>query len=136
MKERLHIKDRRNFLKMALPRGAAAVWVLVANLPGNVIYSEAEQGIWQGKAGSHAPVLTTKGDKGIIETKHGMSPAHYIVRHSIVDHADNVVFRHTFKYDDKEAKSSFDLSLLKKGEKYIALSFCNKHDLWMSEVSV
>jgi superoxide reductase len=135
------MNNRRNFLKMAVPAGAVSLLAsgcesTPASLPGNIVYSEANQGVWQGKAGSHAPVLTTAGDQGVLETKHGMSPAHYIVRHTIVTEAGEVIFSNTFSYDDKEAKSTFELSLLKKGQKYIALSYCNKHDLWMSEVSV
>lgn len=142
--------NRRDFLKTAaitLPGGIAAAFMatgcktassevecaanLIGCLPSNVIYSAANPGVWKGKAGSHAPLV--EGDK--IITKHGMSPEHYIVRHSLVTLEGELVFAKTFAYNDKEAVSTFDAAKVKKG-KYLAFSFCNKHDLWLSEVTV
>ena len=144
--------NRRDFLRMAgtvLPAGAATTFLatgcssacndveevaeIVGSMPGNIIYTATNQGIWEGKAGSHAPMLNPDGS---IVTKHGMLPAHYIVRHTLVSKEGEVVFAKTFAYNDKEAKSMVDLSKIKKGEKYFAFSYCNKHDLWMSEVSI
>ncbi|MEZ4271799.1 MAG: hypothetical protein R3C68_10340 [Myxococcota bacterium] len=58
----------------------------IAALPTNIIYSEAQPGKWQGKAGSHVPVVTIDRTQGAIdmETKHGMAQEHYIVRHTLV----------------------------------------------------
>lgn len=142
--------NRRNFLKsasIAVPGSIAAAFMatgcntasnevecaanIIGCLPANVIYSAANPGIWKGKAGSHAPAVSN----GTIVTKHGMSPEHYIVRHSLVTLEGESVFTHTFAYDDKDAVSRFDITKVKAG-KYLAFSFCNKHDLWVSEVTV
>ncbi len=145
---------RRDFLKQAhttLPVGIAGLFMasgtqsaaaevesvgdLVGQLPQNIIYSKAQQGIWKGKAGSHVPTISSSGDQGQIVTKHGMSPQHYIVRHTLVDAKGEVLFAHTFAYDDNEARSTFDASKIQAGKDYYALSFCNKHDLWLAKIT-
>ncbi len=138
---------RRDFLKLAVPGSIAATFMatgcstaanevecaanIVGCLPKNVVYSAENPGIWKGKAGSHAPIISN----GTIVTEHGMSPEHYIVRHSLVTLDGEAVFGHTFAYNDKKAVSKFDASKVKAG-KYLAFSFCNKHDLWVSEVTI
>ncbi|MCM8535540.1 MAG: twin-arginine translocation signal domain-containing protein [Lentisphaeraceae bacterium] len=147
--------SRRDFLKMAskaVPAGVAGAFLatgcksascdveevanITGSLPGNIVFTKSNEGIWEGKSGSHVASLVLEGGKGSLVTKHGMSPAHYIVRHSIVTPEGEMVFANTFKYDDKKAVSELDLSALKKGQKYFALSYCNKHDLWLSEISI
>lgn len=144
------MESRRNFLKTAsltLPGGIAAAFMttgcntasseveevcgITGCMPANVIYTAENPGVWKGKAGSHAPMVAD----GAIITKHGMSPEHYIVRHTLVTPEGELVFSHTFAYNDKEAKSMFDTTKIMKG-KYLAFSFCNKHDLWLSEVTI
>jgi len=41
-----------------------------------------------------------------------------------------------FAYDDEKSVSEFDGSKIQPGKVYYALSFCNKHDLWLAEVRV
>ncbi|MFV2065411.1 MAG: hypothetical protein ACC645_00415 [Pirellulales bacterium] len=147
--------SRRRFLKQTaatLPAGAAGLFLatgsdtaaaevetvanIVGDLPSNIIYTRAHQGVWKGKAGSHVPQVSVAGDHGHIVTKHGMSPQHYIVRHTLICPKGEVVFGHTFAYDDNVAESEFDGSKIEKGKVYYALSFCNKHDLWLAEVKL
>jgi len=98
-----------------------------------IIYTKDNQGKWKGKDGSHAPIVEIKDKKITITTDHGMSKKHYIVRHTLVTEAGDVIGAKTFSPDD-EAKSVFDLP---EGEsKLYATSFCNKHDLWLTEVTV
>ena len=149
------MNSRRDFLKHAhttLPVGVTGLFLatgpqsaaaevesvgnLVGKLPRNIIYSKDQQGIWKGKAGSHVPTVSTSGGQGRIVTKHGMSPKHYIVRHTLVDAEGEVLFGHTFAYDDSEASSEFDASKIQSGKVYYALSFCSKHDLWLAQVTV
>jgi superoxide reductase len=149
------MNSRRDFLKHAqttLPVGVAGLFLatgaqsaaaeveavgdLVGKLPKNIVYSKAQEGIWKGKAGSHVPTVSASGGKGQILNKHGMSPSHYIVRHTLVSAEGEAIFGHTFAYDDSKALSEFDLSKIESGKVYYALSFCNKHDLWLAKVTL
>ena len=102
-------------------------------LPLNVIFSKKNDGTWKNKGGSHAPIVTIKDGKVTIETKHGMSKKHYIVRHTLVTSTGVYIGGKTFYPKDK-AISVFELP---KGDKsFIATSYCNKHDLWITEFNL
>ena len=106
----------------------------IIKLPLNVIFSKKDDGKWANKGGSHAPIVVIKNGKVTIETKHGMSKKHYIVRHTLVTTNGAYIGGKTFSFDDKKAISTFDLP---KGEKsFIATSYCNKHDLWLTEFTL
>ncbi len=144
------MQDRRKFIKASLGTFVTGV-VAYAGLTqakevvaqtknttspsfAGLIYSEENQGKWKGKAGSHAPIVAVKDGKVTITTDHGMSKKHYIVRHTLVTEAGEVVGEKTFSFDDKEAISVFTLP---EGQKKLyATSFCNKHDLWLTVVNV
>ncbi len=140
------MKNRRNFLKRSalLATGLAVVAPLMAksgseknksnDLPG-IIFTEKEQGRWEGKAGSHVPIVKVEGQKIILITAHGMSEEHYIVRHTLVDSSGRLLGSKTFYPADKVARSSYVLPSGFHG-KLIATSFCNKHDFWLKEFSV
>ena len=135
------MKNRRELLKSSLVLAgtvgfAGAVFaddktdIDMDDLPSGLIYSESNQGKWQGKAGSHAPVVSVAGDKVTIVTKHGMSKMHYIVRHTLVTEDGKVIDGKTFYPSDKPVSE-----FVVKGNysKLYATSFCNKHDLWVTK---
>ena len=134
------MNNRRNFMKTSLVASAglmAAVSTSIAgeNKPKNIFaYSTDDQGRWEGKSGSHAPVITTKDGKTTVETKHGMSDTHYIVKHSIVTESGEVLGENVFFPSDKKAISTYEIK--GKHTKLYALSFCNLHDLWVTEFTV
>jgi superoxide reductase len=148
--------NRRDFLKMtsaSLPAGVACAFLAtgqgsvaadvedlaakLGKLPQNIIYTADRPGMWKGKAGGHVPEVSVDGDNGLIVTNHGMSPKHYIVRHTLITKEGEVVFHHTFAPTDEEAESSFQAKAIpKRGDTYYALSFCNLHDLWLAEVKL
>ena len=80
------------------------------------------------------PSVKVEGKKITIKTDHGMSEKHYIVRHTVVTPAGEVLAEKTFAASDAEAVSVFEL----KGTYPLlyASSFCNKHDLWVAEFSL
>jgi superoxide reductase len=140
------MKNRREFLK----RGAVLASAIAVSAPlmakpksekskkisfPGVIYTEEEQGKWDGKAGSHLPKVTVDGNKVTLFTKHGMSESHYIVRHTLVNEAGKMIGSKTFAGTDEKAESTFELPAGYKGKLY-ATSFCNKHDFWVKEFSV
>ena len=140
------MKNRRDFLKRSamLASGLAVSAPLLAksnatkskniNVPG-IIFTEDAQGKWDGKAGSHVPIVAVDGRKVTLLTAHGMSASHYIVRHTLVDDKGNMIGSKTFSGDDLKAESTFELPTGFKG-KLFATSFCNKHDFWLKEFSV
>ncbi len=135
MKKRTFIKGSLLTLAGAFFSGIKikAMSKSVLKVPG-IIYSESDQGQWEGKAGSHAPKVSVEGDQVTLVTEHGMSDKHYIVRHTLVTEAGEVIGQKTFYPSDEKAVSTFTITGLKG--KMTATSFCNKHDLWITEFSV
>lgn len=140
------MKNRRSFIrKGALLATAAIVSAPVfakskseknssIKFPG-LIFTEEQQGKWEGKAGSHVPNIKVNGNKVTLLTAHGMSNSHYIVRHTLVDKAGTMIGAKTFSGDDVKAESTFELPAGFSGKLY-ATSFCNKHDFWVKEFNV
>ena len=135
------MKNRRDFLKasfaVSASLGAATVapaFASTTTFPRGIIYTKDNPNRWAKKVGSHSPVVTVEGRQVTIETKHPMSEKHYIVKHTIVSGSGEILGEKTFYPTDEEALSVFKLednhSLL------YATSFCNKHDLWVTEFSV
>jgi len=133
--------DRRSFLKTS----AVAVSVLALSRSGSafassgitysgVVYTKDNAGKWAKKIGSHAPVITVDGNSVSVETKHGMTEAHYIVRHTLVLADGTVVGGKTFTPSDKPI-STYTLPAGYKGA-FSATSFCNLHDFWLTEATV
>lgn len=134
------MQKRRDFLKTSLVTSAGLVAATV--LPASAVedskanifaYTQDHQGRWEGKAGSHAPVITIEGNKVTVETKHGMSEAHYIVKHSLLDSSGNVLGEQVFFPRDAKAISTYVIE--GKYSEIYALSFCNIHDLWVTKFS-
>ena len=87
-----------------------------------------------GKHGSHALTIYLNGSKVHVMTKHGMLDKHYIVRQTLVGTDRTVLGAKTFTPTDKPA-STFTLHKDYKG-KLTATSFCNLHDLWITETTI
>ncbi len=110
--------SRRTFLKGALSSTAAVATVAASTSTSSVFASS----------------IKIDGQKVIVETDHGMSAKHFIVRHTLVSKDGEVLGEKTFTPDD-EAISSYTLPAGYKGKLY-ATSFCNKHDFWLAESKV
>ena len=132
------MSDRRQFLKTTL---AVAAGLAVSGInasaetgpfPSGVVYTEADPGMWKAKVGSHAPQVSVDGGKVTIETRHGMSKDHYIVRHTLVTSDGKVVGSQVFTPEDKPISS---YAIPGKGE-YYATSFCNLHDFWVTKFTI
>lgn len=135
------MNERRKFIKssLAVTAGAVTLGALPAlaqnSTPVNIFaYTKENPRRWAGKAGSHAPIVTVKGNTVTLETKHGMSSAHYIVKHSVVSSDGTVLGENVFFPDSQKAVSSFEIKGSHKG--VTALSFCNLHDLWATEFDI
>ena len=138
------MSNRRTFIKTtALVASGLAVSATalakgkgkMPSFPG-VIYTRNDQGMWEGKAGSHAPEVTVKGRKVTVYTNHSMSNEHYIVRHTVVTPKGKVLGSKTFYPEkDKKAISEYDIPENVSGKLY-ATSFCNKHDFWLTAFDI
>lgn len=132
------MKSRRNFLKTAAVATVAATTLpaFASSMPAaNIfVYSTKNPGRWKGKEASHAPVVTVKGTTFTVETKHMMTEPHYIVKHSIVTASGEVLAENVFFSHDTQALSTFEIQT--KEKTLYALSFCNLHDLWVTEFTL
>jgi len=102
-------------------------------LPENIIYTKDQPGVWKGKDGGHLPQISasTEDDQLLVdvETLHGMSEKHYIVRHTIVSAEGEVLGAKTFHWKD-EPVSQHKIKAQPGSDVYV-LSYCNLHDLWL-----
>ena len=136
----MKMTDRRDFLKTTAVAASVMAFgstatVFASSAPyAGVVYTKDQPGQWAKKVGSHAPEVKVEGGKVSLITKHPMSEAHYIVRHTVVLADGTVVGGKTFTPADKP-ESSFELPAGYKGKAY-ATSFCNKHDMWLTEFTV
>jgi superoxide reductase len=152
---------RREFLKLLAVGPAAGVLVpllseqgsntfaqevesmaeILERIPENLIYTKERPGVWKGKDGSHVPVVTSVKDGAVlkvtVETKHGMSEAHYIVRHVVITEAGQVLGSKTFSSKDKPV-STYEIKVeaLGKTPNVFVTSFCNMHDLWLAQAKL
>ena len=140
------INTRRSFLKGALSAAAVVTTASTGTVltsshaPAKppmtgIVYTKENPGKWAKKVGSHLPAITIDGNKVTVETNHGMSNKHFIVRHTLGSHNGEVLGEKTFTPDDENALSSYTLPEGYKGKLY-ASSFCNKHDFWLAETNV
>ncbi|MGR3302471.1 MAG: desulfoferrodoxin family protein [Candidatus Scalindua sp.] len=139
------MSNRRAFLKSSLAVAAGMAIGQVSpvsadsvSFPKGVVYTKQNPGKWSKKVGGHLPKVKVEGNKVTVTTTHGMTDEHYIVRHTLVSRNGDVLGEKTFSPSDAEAKSVFELPNV--NSKYVwdtttlyATSFCNKHDLWVTE---
>ena len=139
------MSNRRAFLKSSLAVAAGMAVGHVSpvsadsvSFPEGIVYTSHNPGKWSKKVGGHLPNIKVEGNKVTVTTTHGMTDEHYIVRHTIVSGTGDVLGEKTFAPSDKEAKSVFELPDIDSMYAWDtttlhATSFCNKHDLWVSE---
>jgi superoxide reductase len=135
------MKERREFLKgslafagIAIAGGAEQVRA-ATKFPAGLIYTREAPGRWKGKEDLHAPKVTMDGKTIKIVTSHPMTQAHFIVKHTLLMMDGMFIGEKTFANTDSAAESSFALPQGFKGTLWAA-SFCNLHDLWVTEFTV
>ena len=100
----------------------------------NLVFSKMNPGHWTGVESLHVPVLTVAGQTLTVHTPHPMSPAHYIVSHTVVLEGGVFLDRKTFAPAD-EPVSVHELPAGYKGTLMVT-STCNLHDFWVERLSV
>ena len=140
-RERLSMNGRRAFLKgslcvagVALVGGAAPARA-ASTFPAGLVYTKDAPGRWAGKEGAHAPKVTVQGRNVKVVTSHPMTPKHFIVKHTLLTAEGKSIGEKTFASSDPAAESSYELPEGFKGTLWVT-SFCNLHDLWLTEWTV
>ncbi len=134
------MKERREFLKTSLALAALAATgkaldaEAATQFPAGLIYTKASLGRWAGKEKLHLPQVTVKGRGLKIVTPHPMTEKHFIVKHTLLTPEGKVLGEKTFTPADT-AESSYQLPEGFQGLLW-ATSFCNLHDLWLTEYKV
>ncbi|MBI5444603.1 MAG: desulfoferrodoxin [Deltaproteobacteria bacterium] len=105
-----------------------------STLPAGLIFTRDAPGRWAGKEGAHAPKVTTDAGKLTIVTPHPMSMPHFIVKHTLLTPDGKFLGERTFTEADKP-ESTYLLPTGFSGVLW-ATSFCNLHDLWLTEFTV
>jgi superoxide reductase len=131
--------QRRNLAKTALAGAAAAAIIpaaaaQAANKAENIVFTENDPGHWAKVEKLHVPVLTITGSSLTVKTPHPMSPAHYIVSHTVVLAGGKFLDRKTFTPAD-EPVSTHTLPDGYTGKIFVT-STCNLHDFWVKTTSV
>ena len=135
------MKGRREFLKGTLiVAGATIVGRPVrvqaaGTFPVDLIYTKEAPGRWAGKEGAHAPQATVEGRNVTVVTPHPMTQKHFIVKHTLLTPDGKIIGEKAFENTDAAAKSSYELPEGFKGTLW-ATSFCNLHDLWLTEFTI
>jgi superoxide reductase len=133
--------SRRDFMKgsLVLAGAIAAGRVTEAQagsaFPPALVYTKDAPGRWAGKEGAHAPQVAVNGSKVTIVTPHPMTAPHFIVKHTLITPEGKLIGEKTFVSTDAKAESAYDLPAGFTGTLW-ATSFCNLHDLWLTEVTV
>ncbi len=135
------MSSRRDFLKGSLALAGATAVTCVAGahaatmFPPSLVYTAAAPGRWAGKEGSHAPKIIIEGRNVTILTPHPMSEPHFIVKHTLLTAEGTFLGEKTFTAANPKAESTYELPADFKGVLW-ATSFCNLHDLWLTEVTL
>jgi superoxide reductase len=135
------MKGRREFLKGSLTIAAAvAAWKAkdlqaATTFPVGLIYTKEGLGRWAGKEGAHLPKVTVEGKTLRVVTPHPMTGKHFIVKHTLVTLEGKCIGEKTFANTGSKAESSYALPEGFKGKLWVT-SFCNLHDLWLTEFTV
>jgi superoxide reductase len=135
------MNGRREFLKGSLVMaGVIAVGTAMhaqaaSTFPVGLIYTKEAPGRWAGREDSHVPKVTVEGRKVKVVTPHRMTETHFIVKHTLVTPEGKFFGEKTFANTDPAAESSYELPEGFKGTLW-ATSFCNLHDLWLTEFTV
>jgi superoxide reductase len=133
--------DRRDFIKTTAAittllsiSNVQSVFAKEGKMYTNIIYTIDNPGRWPGKEGGHSPKVVVNSGKVSVETKHPMSPEHFIVKHTLVLEDGTFIGEAIFTPKDKPV-SEYELPPGYKGKFYVT-SFCNVHDFWLAETAI
>ena len=137
--------SRRHFIKTTLVGAGASVVVAKSSAAntqtkplliglGSIIYNAENPGRWAKKVAGHMPQINATGKPREVRviTAHEMTQEHYIVKHMILDANYNFIAEKMFKLSEKDSPIS-SYTIPEGVDQVIAVSVCNKHDVWISE---
>lgn len=100
----------------------------------NSVFTKTDPGHWAAMESLHVPVLSLAGQTLTVRTPHPMTPAHYIVSHTVVLAGGVFLDRMTFSPADQPV-STHTLPAGYHGDVMVT-STCNLHDFWLERLSV
>jgi superoxide reductase len=129
--------QRRNLAKTAMTGAAAAILPAAATAAPhgeNIVFTAEDPGHWAKVEALHVPVTTVDAGVLTIRTPHPMSPAHYIVSHTVVLSGAKFLDRKTFTPADQPVS----IHTLPPGYtgRVTVTSTCNLHDFWVKTLTV
>jgi desulfoferrodoxin-like iron-binding protein len=101
-----------------------------------VTYSSASPGMWAGKEGTHTPSVTENGDGSVtVSTGHPMEENHWINTIFVRDQNGLVIHLVDFiaRGPNKASAASTSFRPPAGTTSVTAYSYCNLHDLWVSD---
>ncbi len=138
---------RRDFIRLTAISAGATILPSISHATSkhsastaDLYYTKNSLGRWEGKAATHLPTIEvskTKEEVTIkITTPHEMKGyEHYIVKHVLLDKDHKFLGEHLFD-PTKETTPVSSYTLKNYIGTVYALSFCNKHDLWLNSADV
>jgi superoxide reductase len=134
------MNGRREFLKGSLAfAGAAVVGSAVpvqagSTFPIGLVYTKEAPGRWAGKEGGHAAKVTVEGRTVKVVTSHPMTEKHFIVKHTLITPEQGHRRENLCQY--RSSRRVFLRAAPRFKGNLWATSFCNLHDLWLTEFTV
>jgi superoxide reductase len=138
---------RRDFMRLTAIGAAATLLPNISQAASeksaataDIYYTKDSLGRWESKAATHLPniEITKNKDEVIVKitTPHEMKGyEHYIVKHVLLDKDYKFLDEHLFD-PTKETIPVSSYTLRNYMGTVYALSFCNKHDLWLSSAEI
>lgn len=140
---------RRDFMRLTAIGAGASLIPSLSNAAekkdavlktSDIYYTKDSLGRWEGKSATHLPVIeaTKNKDEVVVKvtTPHEMKGyEHYIVKHVLLDKDQKFLGEHLFD-PSKETVPVSSYTLKNYVGVVYALSFCNKHDLWLSSAEI
>lgn len=138
---------RRDFMRLTAIGASATLLPSISHATSqpsastaDLYYTKDSLGRWEGKAATHLPNIEVSKNKDEvtikITTPHEMKGyEHYIVKHVLLDKDHKFLGEHLFD-PTKETTPVSSYTLKNYTGTVYALSFCNKHDLWLSSTEV
>jgi superoxide reductase len=134
--------ERRVFLKGSvlavgtIIAGTAIRAEAAAKFPPGLIYTRDNPGRWVNLVNIHTPAVSMDAGRVKIVTPHPMSLQHFIVKHVLLTEDGLVLGERTFAYTDSAPPTSYYELMDGFHGNLWATSFCNLHDLWLTEFKV
>jgi superoxide reductase len=141
--------ERRDFIRLSIASAGATLLTSTLSqaeaspsIPpaADIYFTKDAPGRWAGKEKTHTPIIEISKSADTVDIKvttpHEMKGyEHYIVKHVLLDKDFKFLQEHLLD-PSKDPVPISNFTLKNYSGNVYALSFCNKHDLWLSSAEV